>query len=251
MMKFKDIGEGKAVVLLHGFLENGKMWNDFAEDLSKKYRVIIPDFYGHGATPSIAEAHTMEMQAKGVMEILKHLDISTAAFIGHSMGGYTTLALARDYPEKVEKLCLFFSSTLADSEEKKEQRLKAVETAGEDKENFVRLGIKNLFDQNNLDHLREEIQIARAWAQEMPLDGITAALKGMRERKDTTEVLQQAEYPIQIILGEFDGAIDLEEFQKVLPKKENIKIDILPVGHMGHLEAPTESLRIIEEFLAE
>ena len=249
MMKFKDIGNGQPVILLHGFLENSKMWNEFAEELSKEYRVISPDLYGHGDTASIDEKHTMEIQAKGVIEVLDHLGISSAGFIGHSMGGYISLAIARDYADKVEKLGLFFSSTLPDSEEKKEQRLKAAETAEKDKDNFVRIGVKNLFDQNNLSNLREEIEIARSWAYEMPLDGVTSALKGMRERADTTEVLEKADYPIQIILGEFDGAINLEEFKKVIPNKENIKLDVLPIGHMGHLEAPKESLEILKSFL--
>lgn len=249
MMKYKEMGQGKAIVLLHGFLENNKMWNEFAEHLSKEYRLIMPDLYGHGESASIADAHTMEMQAKGVINILNELKIPSAAFIGHSMGGYITLAIARDFPEKLEKFCLFFSSSLPDSEEKKAQRLKAAETAARDKENFLRIGVKNLFDQNNLDNLREEIEIARGWALEMPLSGVTAALKGMRERSNTTQVLRNADYPIQIILGEFDGAINLDEFKAEIPKKENIKIDVLPVGHMGHLEAPKKSLEIIENFL--
>lgn len=249
MLYHRDIGTGETVVLLHGFLENGKMWDEFSKTLSQNYQLIIPDLYGHGKTPSIAEKHTMEMQAKAVIDILDQRNIENAAFVGHSMGGYTALALARDYPERVNKLGLFFSNSLEDSPEKKDIRRRATKTATENRESFVKLGVKNLFDQNNLDNLRDEIAFARALALEMPLDGITAALLGMRERKDTTQVLQNAAYPIQIVLGEFDGAIDLKEFQQVIPEKENIQLHVLPVGHMGHLEAPHDSLKIIEDFL--
>lgn len=249
MMKYKDIGSGQVVVLLHGFLENNKMWNDLAKVLSQHYRLIIPDLYGHGKTPSISDKHTMKLQADGVVEVLDSLGISSASFVGHSMGGYTSLALAKAYPEKVERLCMFFSSSLPDSEEKKEQRLKAVKAAEMSTESFVRLGVKNLFDQNNLDNLRDEIEKARSWGQEMPLDGITAALRGMRDREDTTQVLEDATYPIQIVLGEFDAAIDLEKLKRVIPNKDNIKINVLPIGHMGHLEAPKVSLSLISSFL--
>lgn len=249
-MQYRDIGTGKPVVLIHGFLENGKMWDEFSKELSKEYRLIIPDLYGHGQTPSIAEAHTMEMQAKGILEILEDLKIDSAAFIGHSMGGYTALAIARDFGEKVDKLCLFFSSSLADSDEKKEQRLKAVTTAMENRESFVKIGVKNLFDQDNLDNLRDEIEFARSLALEMPLDGITAALKGMRERKDTTVVLENADFPIEIILGSKDSAIDADKYLAELPDNNNIKTHVLDVGHMGHLEAPEETLKLIQEFLS-
>lgn len=249
MQKFRDIGTGKPVVLIHGFLENGKMWDEFSKDLSNEYRLIIPDLYGHGETPSVSNTHTMETQAKGIVEILNHLKITSAAFIGHSMGGYTALAIARDYPEMVERLCLFFSSSQPDSEEKKEQRLKAVETAEENRESFVKLGVKNLFDQNNLDNLREEIEFARSLALEMPLDGITAALRGMREREDTTKILENADNPVEIVLGKYDGAVDADKYLAAVPKKSNIKTHVLSVGHMGHLEAPQESLNILKQFL--
>lgn len=248
-MKYKDIGTGNPVVLIHGFLENGKMWDEMSKELSKHYRLIIPDLYGHGETPSIAESHTMEMQAKGVIQILDELKIESAAFIGHSMGGYTALSIARDFQEKVERLCLFFSSSLPDSDEKKEQRLKAAKTAEENRESFVRLGVKNLFDQNNLDNLREEIEFARELALEMPLDGVTAALKGMRQRKDTTDVLKSATYPVEIILGEFDSAVDAKKYLDDVPANPHIQTHVLPVGHMGHLEAPDKSLQLIQEFL--
>lgn len=250
-MQFKLLGDGEVVVLLHGFLENGKMWKAFSKELSRNYRLIIPDLYGHGSTRSISDEHTMEMQAEGVLEILNDLNISSASFIGHSMGGYISLAIARDFPERVDKLCLFFSSTLPDSEEKKEQRLKAAKTAEADKEKFIYLGVKNLFNQNKLDELRKEIEIARKWAMKMPLNGVTAALKGMRLRKDTSEVLEKSEFPIQIVLGEFDSAIDLETFRAVIPSKDNIQTTVLPVGHMGHLEAPDESLKILKDFLSQ
>lgn len=251
MMKFKLLGDGEVVVLLHGFLENGKMWKKFSKDLARNYRLIIPDLYGHGSTHSVSDEHTMEMQAQGVLEILDDLEIPSATFIGHSMGGYISLTIARDFPERVEKLCLFFSSTLPDSDEKKKQRLKAVKAAEENKESFIHLGVKNLFDQNNLDQLRKEIEIARKWAKKMPLNGVTSALKGMRLREDTTKVLENADFPVQIVLGEFDDAIDLNKFQKVIPEKNNINVKILPVGHMGHLEAPEESLSILKSFLSQ
>lgn len=248
-MYYTDSGEGEVVVLLHGFLENGKMWNEFAQELTKKYRVIIPDLLGHGQTPAVAESHTMEMQAEHVIKILNDLHIDQANFVGHSMGGYISLAIARDYAEKVKRLCLFFSSSLPDSSDKKEQRLKAVEVAQENTESFIRHGVRNLFNPNKLEDYREEIEQARSWGMETPLEGIQAALRGMRERADTTAVLQNASYPIEIILGAYDPAVDATAFQKYIPAKENIQVDVLEVGHMGHLEAPAQSLSLIQAFL--
>ncbi|MGI9527364.1 MAG: alpha/beta fold hydrolase, partial [Weeksellaceae bacterium] len=116
-MHYRELGKGETVVLLHGFLENHKMWNEFATILSKDYHLIIPDLLGHGDTPTASEKHTMEMQAEHVINILNHKEIESATFIGHSMGGYISMAIARDYPEKVKGICLFFSNTLPDTDE--------------------------------------------------------------------------------------------------------------------------------------
>lgn len=247
-MHYKDTGKGEAVVLIHGFMENGKMWG-FANELSKDYRLIIPDLLGHGKTESISDTHTMEMQATQVVKILDELGIETANFIGHSMGGYISLVIARDYPERVKKLGLFFSNSLPDSDDKKEQRRKAIDVVVENRESFIRHGVRGLFASNRISELDKEIDFARGLAEETPTEGIQAALRGMIARGNTTGVLEKVDYPVQIILGEYDPAIAVDLYKKHIPNKENIKIDVLPVGHMGHLEAPKESLEILKDFL--
>lgn len=249
MLHYKEIGKGEPVVLIHGFMENGEMWNSMAKKLSQEYRVIIPDLYGHGKTPTLSDKHTMEMQADAVIELLNHLEIDKSSFIGHSMGGYVSLALARDFKERVERLCLFFSFSLPDSEQKKEQRLKAIEVAQEHYHSFIKHGVRNLFNPNNLENLEEEIKVARGIGYQTPLDGISSALRGMRERGNTTHVLEEANYPVEIILGEYDSAIDSRSFMGMLPQNSNIHVQLLPIGHMGHLEAPLECLGLIQDFL--
>ena len=246
-MNYKIIGEGKPVVLLHGFLENHKMWLNIAENI-KGFKFIIPDLLGHGETPSEDEVNTMEDQARNLIALLKDLEISSATFIGHSMGGYIAMVIARDYSSYVEKLGLFFSKTLPDSEEKKKQRLKAVQVVEENKETFVKLGVKGLFDQDNLDNLREEIKEAQIWGMETPLDGITSSLRGMREREDTTYLLEKINYPILIMLGEKDPATE-SDYINMIPERENIHVHVLPCGHLGSLEKPQESKKIIKDFL--
>ncbi|HMK06883.1 MAG TPA: alpha/beta fold hydrolase, partial [Flavobacterium sp.] len=62
-VSYTDIGKGTALVLLHGFLENKKMWHDLIPPLSKKYRIITIDLLGHGQTESLGYVHTMEDNA--------------------------------------------------------------------------------------------------------------------------------------------------------------------------------------------
>ena len=92
---FSVSGNGPAIVLLHGFLEDSSMWTDLASVLSKKNKVICIDLLGHGKTDSLSYVHTMEEMADTVLTVLKHLGLRKYTFIGHSMGGYVALAFEK------------------------------------------------------------------------------------------------------------------------------------------------------------
>ncbi|CEN49046.1 Beta-ketoadipate enol-lactone hydrolase I (fragment) [Capnocytophaga canimorsus] len=120
-------GKGKAVILLHGFLENHTIWEKFAEELSATHRVITPDLAGHGKTPCFSEIHPMEMMAEGIFEILQAEKIKDCILVGHSMGGYVSLAFAEKYPDQVKGIVLMNSTAAADSIEKQKNREKPYE----------------------------------------------------------------------------------------------------------------------------
>ena len=72
---YTSTGNGEAIVLLHGFLESSSMWNDISKELSKKYRVICMDLFGHGKSENLGYIHTMEAQAEMVKAVLNHLKL--------------------------------------------------------------------------------------------------------------------------------------------------------------------------------
>ena len=119
---FTSIGKGNAVVLLHGFLENSAMWNEIANILSKRNRVICIDLLGHGQTGNLGYIYSMEDQAQMVKAVLNHLKLRKYVVVGHSMGGYVALAFAKLFPSAIKGLSLMNSTALPDSEEKKISR---------------------------------------------------------------------------------------------------------------------------------
>ena len=121
-LRFSDLGKGDPVVLIHGYLESLEIWNGFAEKLAKKYRVVSVDLPGHSESGIYSSMNTMAVMADSVKAVLDHLSIGRAAIIGHSMGGYATLALADIFPEMIVGFCLFHSHALPDTEEKKLNR---------------------------------------------------------------------------------------------------------------------------------
>ena len=247
-ISYTEQGKGTAVLLLHGFLENQTMWNAFVPELSKKHRVITIDLLGHGETECLGYVHTMEDQADMVHYVLHELKIRKAVFIGHSMGGYVSLAFAELYPDNVKGLFLLNSTSRADSDERKVNRDRAIVAVKQNYTNFVRMSIANLFSENNRERLEEQIEKVKLEALKTPLQGIVASLEGMKIRKDREVILHFAPYPMQLVLGKNDGVLNYDDN---LDQIENTKVELttFPDGHMSHIENQEELLKVFLSFL--
>ena len=234
--------------MLHGFLENQQMWHDMIPELTKKYRVITVDLLGHGQTECLGYVHEMEDQADMIHDVLTRLRIRKAVFIGHSMGGYIALAFAELYPDFMKGLLLMNSTSFADSDERKTNRDRAIKAVKKDYATFVRLSIANLFSEDNRTHLSDEIESVKLEALKTPLQGIVAALEGMKIRKDREVLLHFGPYPKLLILGEKDPVLNYNE-NKIQVENTNAELVTFADGHMSHIENRTEIIAIIGAFL--
>ncbi|HJY13326.1 MAG TPA: alpha/beta hydrolase, partial [Flavobacterium sp.] len=190
-ISYTDSGEGNVIVLLHGFLENKKMWAAYVTFFSEKYRVITIDLLGHGESDCLGYIHSMEENANAVHEVLDVLKIEKAIILGHSMGGYVGLAFAELYPQHIQKLVLLNSTSKEDSAEKKLNRTRAIKAVKQNYVSFVSLAIANLFSENNRTRLVDEIEKVKEEALKTPLQGIIASLEGMKIRKDREVLLHE------------------------------------------------------------
>ncbi|MDD2984799.1 alpha/beta fold hydrolase [Flavobacterium sp.] len=247
-INYTDTGKGTVVVLLHGFLENLSMWNSYIELFSKKNRVIAIDLLGHGGTDCLGYIHTMEDQADMVHQVLHDLKIRKAILIGHSMGGYIALAFAELYPDYMKGLVLLNSTARADSDERKLNRDRAIAAVKQNYTAFVRMSIANLFSEENRKKLLEDIELVRKEALKTPLQGIVAALEGMKVRKDREVLLHFTNFPKLLILGKKDPVLDFDE---QLSQIENTKVAFAAFddGHMTHIENQAELKTILLAFL--
>jgi len=247
-INYTDIGKGTAVVLLHGFLENLSMWNAFIADFSKKNRVIAIDLLGHGYTECLGYIHTMEDQADMVHQVLRELKIRKAVFMGHSMGGYVALAFADLYPDAVKGLALLNSTSRADSKERKQNRDRAIVAVKQNHTAFVRMSIANLFSEDNRERLSDVIEEVKKEALKTPLQGIVAALEGMKIRIDREVLFHFATYPILLILGKKDGVLNYDDSLEQI-EKTRVELVTFPDGHMSHIENETELKTVLLGFL--
>ncbi len=237
-------GTGNPLVFLHGFLESSKIWDPFTEKLSVKRQVICIDLPGHGKSGNFGEIHTMELMADAVHEILKHLKIERASLVGHSMGGYVSLAFLEKFPGITKSLVLMNSTPEEDSEEKKINRDRSISIVRKNKKAFVSMAIRNLLPPENYLKFKKEIDELKNQANQMSEEGIIATLKGMKIRTNRISLLKNFRNQKYLILGKRDPVLNTEGTQSVGDLCQ-CKIILTETGHLSYMENYTEIDKIL------
>ncbi|MDO9510313.1 MAG: alpha/beta fold hydrolase [Bacteroidales bacterium] len=246
---FTDQGEGKTIVLLHGFMESLGIWTNISNDLSKNFRIICIDLPGHGLSECIAEEHSMELMADVVKHVLNHLNVDKCVLIGHSMGGYVSLAFAAKNESMLMGLGLFHSSALPDNEETRINRDRTITLVEADKTRFIAQFIPDLFAPHNQEKYSKEISNLVKTSSQMSRESVIAALLGMKNRRGALDVLTESAFPILFIAGRHDNRIPYDKIlaQSMLPQRSELSM-LGDVGHMAYIEAADDSLLIIKHF---
>ena len=250
-IRFSDLGKGDPVVLLHGYLESLDIWESFTEDLAEHYRVIAVDLPGHGASDIFSTIDTMAVMADTVKHVLDQLDIGRAVLVGHSMGGYATLAFEEIFPEITLGYVLFHAHALADTDDKRLNRDREITLVKEGKKmQFINVNIPNAFASENVQKLATEVDRARNIALNTQDRGIICALEGMKARPDRQHVLKESMVPVLIVAGKKDNYIPFDVYEQHFGLATETDTLVLgKSGHMGFIEEKEKSLTGILKFL--
>jgi pimeloyl-ACP methyl ester carboxylesterase len=249
---FTQRGKGRAVVLLHGFIESHEIWNDYAAELSKSYRVICIDLPGHGKSDCYGYVHTVEMMAECVKSVLTRLGLRKYVVAGHSMGGYVALAFAELFPENLRGYCLFNSHAADDPEEKKIDRNKAIKVVKRKPMILINEMIPNLFADKNIKPYTKEVLFITRIASQLTKRGIINCLEGMKARPDRQHILQKTKVPVLYIMGKKDPVMNFDTLSPQLMLSPKIIACVLDnAGHMGYIEAKEECLIALKKWLRE
>lgn len=241
---------GTPIILIHGFCETHQVWSRFEPALSKDFRVLCPDLPGFGKSPLPAGELSLTTVAHILYDWLREQEINSCILIGHSLGGYVSLALLEEHPEIIDGIGLFNSTAYADTEEKKKTRnnvIAFVEKHGVEK--YIESFVPPLFYPPNRERLQPEISELISVARKTPRESLIAYTRAMQQRKDRLQVLQHFKGPILYIAGEQDTAVPLEDSKKQIRSLSNYEVHILKnTGHMGMYEKPEESLEAVKNF---
>ncbi len=231
----------KILVLLHGHGMDDALWDEIVPLLDDAFTIVRPN------VSLLTNCHTMEAYADELHRLLSASQIDKFILIGHSMGGYISLAFAEKYPEMLEGFGLFHSSALADNEDRKEQRNQmAALLRGEGAETFLRRTAPNLFGQSYKETHPEEVEKFIQHYGKLPAEALAVGMEAMRDRPDRTHVLATLPFPIVFIVGMDDQVVPFETVmeQARFPKKIYPFV-LADAGHLGMIERPEASARIL------
>ncbi|MCI8347285.1 MAG: alpha/beta hydrolase [Bacilli bacterium] len=238
IIKFKDIdvnyiqyGEGKDIILLHGWGQNIQMMNPLGDPLSKKYRVTILDFPGFGESGEPKEAWSIYDYALLVEFIIQQLNIKKPIIMGHSFGGRVAIKYSADHP--IEKLILFGSPCI-----RRNQTFSVK----------VRI-LKSLKKLPGMDILGEKMKKYIGSRDYKAASPIMRQILVNTVNEDLSNEARRIEEPTLLVWGDHDTEAPLADAQDL----ENIMIDaglvVLPGTHYAYLENLGRILNIVGSFI--
>lgn len=249
-INYKTYGSGKPVVFIHGFGEDSSIWDAQVNVLKEKYLLIVPDLPGTGESVMLPNTNA---EITDFAEVLKALltaeNITETIMIGHSMGGYITLAFAEKYPGRLSAFGLVHSGAYADDNEKIETRKKSIKFIEQNgSAAFLKTAIPGLF--YNEQESKEEIERLIAKGSHFNPQSLIQYYNAMISRPDRTGILRNFIKPILFIIGEHDKAIPFKHSleQSHIPAHAYIHI-LQETAHMGMREETQKVNKILAQFL--
>jgi pimeloyl-ACP methyl ester carboxylesterase len=247
---YQKIGHGKPVFLVHGFGEDATIFKHQTDDLQNSFELIIPDLPGSGTSQLCDEEMNMELLADFVFEIAAQENFQKIILLGHSMGGYLTMAFAQKFAHKLCAFGLIHSSAYEDDEAKKETRRKSIKLIENDgKEIFLKTMIPNLYSEESKLKYQVEMQEHLTMAINISSKALIAYCHAMINRPDSRQILAIAKVPVLFVVGKKDNAIPYMQMIEQVSMPAIAKVEILEkVGHTSMNESKKELNRIINNF---
>lgn len=249
-IRFDVHGAGAPVLLIHGYPLSGELWDEVIPHLESDFRLIVPDLRGHGRSEA-GDSASMDEMADDLAAVLDAADEERpVVLVGMSMGGYAALAFCRRYRERVRALVLVDSRAGADS---KEAAAKRRETAAK----VLREGsgaVAEVAEQmaSKLFASAVDPRLREVWRERMARTaptGVAAALRGMADRTDSTDLLSELGRPVLVVVGEEDEITPVEGAREMAAAAGAALEVIAWAGHAAPAERPGEVAAVLRGFL--
>ena len=252
-LAYTDAGAGRPIVLIHGYPFNRALWTEQLTALGHSHRVVAPDLRGFGDSDASHDTSTMNRLAADVAELMDHLEIPRATIAGLSMGGYVALAFYKQFASRVRALVLADTRAQADTEEAKQTRAQQAEKAlSEGMAGIADAMLPKLLTPETVSKRPEIVKFVRDMMLLTKPEGAAAALRGMAEREDQTDLLPKITVPTLILVGAEDAITPVADSEKMHQAIKTSQLVVLDhAGHVSNLERTQEFNDALVQFLSQ
>jgi pimeloyl-ACP methyl ester carboxylesterase len=251
-LAFRRLGDGPAVLVLHGLLGQSRNWQAIARRLQRSLGIFLVDLRNHGASPWSAEVGFAAM-ADDLVALVQRERLGRVALVGHSLGGKVAMTLALRRPDLVQRLAVVDIAPVAyrSGFEDLIRAMLAVElgpdTRRADVEAALTAGVP---DANVRAFLATNLQTRAgrlAWAP-----NLEALLAGMEELKGFPPPPDPGRYdgPTLFLRGGLSRYVRPEHEPTILrlfPQARIVTVE--GAGHWVHAEKPERTITELERFL--
>ncbi len=248
-VQVRELGQGPAVVLVHGYPLDGAMWSGAARALSSHFRVLKPDLPGRGENPTPADG-TIEGYADFIGSIVAALP-EPVGLVGFSMGGYVALALMKRGPANVRALALVDTRATADDSAGKAAREQAIATVRSGGAAAIVDGMVGKLVAPDSVKNASLVERLRRIVLRQTKETIESDLAAMRDRPDSTDFLPRIGVPTIVLAGDQDALIPPEEARTMAAAIPQARfLSIANAGHLTPMERPGAVASALSEFFS-
>jgi pimeloyl-ACP methyl ester carboxylesterase len=240
-------------VLLHAFPLSAAMWEPQLQHVPDGWRFITPDLRGFGGSSESDpnDGESMDDFAADVVSLLAELNITEAVIGGLSMGGYTTFAILRHFPQVAQALILADTRAGADSPEGRANRRGLIAVVDrEGPSGIAREMIPKLLGKTTRETNPQVEPVVRHLINRQSPNALRSGLQRMMQRPDSTPLLAATQVPTLVIVGAEDELTPPAESERIAEAIPGATLVVIPQsGHLSNLERPDEFNQALSSFL--
>jgi pimeloyl-ACP methyl ester carboxylesterase len=250
-ISYTVLGSGPDVVLLHPFPAHHGIWLPVAEQLAARYRCVLPDLRGHGASEPGEGPATMEKHASDVRRVCDDAGLGRAVFVGVSIGGYVLFEFWRRFRERVSALVLCETRAPADSDETRRARLASIDQVQKHgPDGFLDAQAERLLGTTTRRNRPDIVEPARAMMGRITIAGIAAVQQGMASRPDSVPTLKTINVPTLVMVGDEDAVTPRADAELMQKGIAGAQLEVIrAAGHYSPFEQPEQVARLMRQFL--
>jgi pimeloyl-ACP methyl ester carboxylesterase len=248
---YRVLGDGPAVVLLHPFPANHEFWMPVAEELSSRYRLILPDLRGHGESEIGEGPATMAKHAADLLRVMDDAKVSRAPLVGVSIGGYILFEFWRKHRDRIAALGLCNTKAPADNAEGRTGRLQSANDVLErGTEPFLQTMVSRVLAKTTQETRPDLVQDALRMMRQMSPEDIAQVQRGMAERPDSIDTLKTINVATLLVTGDEDVFTGINEAELMRQHIAGSQLRVIAkAGHYSPWEQPAEAARLLRQFL--